>query len=146
MRWRWRLYLSVIGSIGSSKWSARRPIVNSFPYNSIKQRYLPMCSNILSESNSWKDSLVTTRIRLDISQVFRVRETEGEKKKKKEKLNLSSTLGYFVFFFFVSLSNPKRSIGISRFGCWLSFLNLTFFSFHFSPRIIFSLNSCCVRK
>lgn len=93
--------LSVIGSIGSSKWSARRPIVNSFPYNSIKQRYLPMCSNILSESNSWKDSLVTTRIRLDISQVFRVRETEGEKKKKKEKLNLSSTDLDILFFFFL---------------------------------------------
>lgn len=146
MRWRWRLYLSVIGSIGSSKWSARRPIVNSFPYNSIKQRYLPMCSNILSESNSWKDSLVTTRIRLDISQVFRVRETEGEKKKKKKNWIYLRRLDILFFFFFVSLSNPKRSIGISRFGCWLSFLNLTFFSFHFSPRIIFSLNSCCVRK
>lgn len=145
MRWRWRLYLSVIGSIGSSKWSARRPIVNSFPYNSIKQRYLPMCSNILSESNSWKDSLVTTRIRLDISQVFRVRETEGEKKKRKIEFIFDAWIFCF-FFFFVSLSNPKRSIGISRFGCWLSFLNLTFFSFHFSPRIIFSLNSCCVRK
>lgn len=146
MRWRWRLYLSVIGSIGSSKWSARRPIVNSFPYNSIKQRYLPMCSNILSESNSWKDSLVTTRIRLDISQVFRVRETEGEKKKKRKIEFIFDAWIFCFFFFFVSLSNPKRSIGISRFGCWLSFLNLTFFSFHFSPRIIFSLNSCCVRK
>lgn len=84
------LYLSVIDSIGSSKWSARRSIVNSVPYNSIKQRYLPMCSNILSESNSWKDSPVTTRIRLDISEVFRIARQEGKKEKKKK----------FVFFLF----------------------------------------------
>lgn len=142
MRWRWRLYLSVIGSIGSSKWSARRPIVNSFPYNSIKQRYLPMCSNILSESNSWKDSPVTTRIRLDISEVFRIRE-RGKKKRKK---------GNWIYLrrldtFFVSLSNPKGSIRwTSRLGCSNSSWIWLFLLLNENYILVANDNSCCVRK
>lgn len=134
MRWRWRLYLSVIGSIGSSKWSARRPIVNSFPYNSIKQRYLPMCSNILSESNSWKDSPVTTRIRLDISEVFRIRERE----KRKEKKEIEFIFDAWILFLFPCPIQKDRLDG--QVDSVVQTL-LEFDFFFFSTRIIFSLRT-----